>query len=42
MRKCIGRKQVAKLVVKLRFADAHYQPNSSAPQEGDESYEGYT
>ena len=38
VRKCIGREQVAKLIVHTRFADAHYQPNSNAPQESDESY----
>jgi hypothetical protein len=35
MGESLGRKHVAELVVELRFADAHYQPNSSAPQESD-------
>lgn len=39
MRECIGCKQVAELVVELGFADAHYQPNGSAPQESNDSYE---
>lgn len=39
VRKCIGRKQVAELVVELGFRDADQQPDGGAPSESDESYQ---